>query len=227
MSGLHTNSRDNLRLTDAELRAVLAAMSQEDQLLSNLAKRQSRRFRLLPQHHVVLGYTPLGGLIQTIAPVVRDVSRGGLGGLHSSFMHVGTKVACLFVSPERRPCLRVAGEVVRCRHVRGNVHEIGVKFSDPAAIYPFVQVESDEQWLRSAGPYPGVKVALRRIAEMLEDGAPPEMLLDGLADVELAIEAERDAQGRMADPNTGTVDEQELDGSESDCGPSVEQSRAA
>jgi hypothetical protein len=221
---MHVESRKNLTLSDIELRAVVAAISQQENVLANLAKRTSRRFALLGGHHVILGYNPPGGTSVTFAPVVRDVSRGGLSALHSVYLHVSTRVACLFVGPDRSSGLRVAGEIVRCRHIRGTVHEVGVKFSQPAAIYPFVRLENDDPGYRSTSPYPAIEMAQRQFDEMMRDGAPLAMLREGLNDIDLALSAEEAAQNQVLDPNTKSISCEEIDRRSE---PKIEQTKPA
>lgn len=68
-----------------------------------------------------------GGRELTLA--CRNLSRGGVGLLHSSFMYPGSRVSVhLPRSDGAAPGVR--GEVVRVEHRGGVVHEIGVKFDE-------------------------------------------------------------------------------------------------
>lgn len=56
-----------------------------------------------------------------------DVSPDGIGLLYGGYMHSGTRCLVTMIN-QRRYGLSVKGTIVRCRHVRGNIHEIGIKF---------------------------------------------------------------------------------------------------
>lgn len=66
----------------------------------------------------------------------RDISRTGMGFLHGGYVHKGTKAAVSLVMLDREVISRV-GAVVRCRHVQGLIHEVGVKFDEPFETEPF------------------------------------------------------------------------------------------
>ena len=66
----------------------------------------------------------------------RNLSSGGVSVLHRTFMHVGTQ--CAIELPHAKGVRRIEGEVVRCDHRQGMVHEVGVKFREPIAALEFV-----------------------------------------------------------------------------------------
>lgn len=76
----------------------------------------------------------------------RNLSRGGVGLLHSAFVNAGVRVA---VDLPRRAGgeVRVHGTVARCMHREGIVHEIGVQFDEPIAIREFIRPDLFEGWL--------------------------------------------------------------------------------
>jgi CheY-like chemotaxis protein len=68
----------------------------------------------------------------------RNLSRGGVGLLHSSFIYPGTMVTVFIRRPDGS-CPGVRGRVARVQHRGGVVHEIGVKFEkeiNPRAYSP-------------------------------------------------------------------------------------------
>jgi CheY-like chemotaxis protein len=69
-----------------------------------------------------------GGATSTLNYACRNISAGGISVLHSSFMHLGTKVI-VFVPLPGGKTMPIPGVVARCRHYRGNVHEIGLRFT--------------------------------------------------------------------------------------------------
>lgn len=74
----------------------------------------------------------------SIKVACRNLSCGGLSALHSAYVHPGTKVTAIVPHPLEGG-VPVPGEVVRCQHVRGMIHEIGVKFVKPIAAREFVK----------------------------------------------------------------------------------------
>ncbi len=60
----------------------------------------------------------------------RNLSCGGISLLHSAYIHLGTKVQITLPHPERGN-VSIAAFVVRCTHLRGVIHEIGIKFNKP------------------------------------------------------------------------------------------------
>lgn len=71
----------------------------------------------------------------------RNLSSGGVSLLHSSYIHTGTRVT-VFV-PKAGGVGEVAslGRVTRCRHFRGNVHEIGVKFDSALEVREILSLD--------------------------------------------------------------------------------------
>ena len=74
----------------------------------------------------------------TVRVACRNISRGGISLLHGSFIHVGSAVT-VFLRNREQSTVPIAGSVVRCRHVRGMVHELGIRFNLPIDTKEFVQ----------------------------------------------------------------------------------------
>lgn len=209
MTGLNS-----LAISSDEVKAALVTLSQHDDVLAAMARRSARRFELADGCRVVLGYTPTGGTTLAVVPVIRDVSRDGLSMLYTAFIRPGTGVVCLFMSSPGQPSLRVTGEVVRCRHVRGLIFELGIRFKEPAAIYRFVSSEVERPLSAAppnAAPYASVLAALKWLDSMARDGAPLEMIEDGVRDIELAVRSERQLRTQATDDKSIEIDVDDLD----------------
>lgn len=63
----------------------------------------------------------------TICVVTRNISRSGISVLHSNFVHPGT-VATVSLQRLDSSVIPVRGRVVRCGHLSGIVHEVGIQF---------------------------------------------------------------------------------------------------
>jgi len=70
----------------------------------------------------------------------QTLSAGGIGLLHGSFVHPQQRcVVALITLNNAEEC--VTGKIVRCRHVQGHVHDVGIQFDDLVDINRFVRVE--------------------------------------------------------------------------------------
>jgi CheY-like chemotaxis protein/HPt (histidine-containing phosphotransfer) domain-containing protein len=81
-----------------------------------------------------------GGSESSVTVACRNLSAGGIGILHRTFLHKGTK--CVLSLPDTRGNLvNVPGIVVRCIHVQGTIHELGVQFAKPVRARDFVMMD--------------------------------------------------------------------------------------
>jgi len=81
-----------------------------------------------------------GGADTVIKVACRNLSRGGISLIHSSFMHPGTRCTIALPHPTKDYTI-VAGVVTRCTHRRGNIHEIGVHFDTPINIREYLDLD--------------------------------------------------------------------------------------
>ena len=68
-----------------------------------------------------------GGSSVEVLMACRNLSRSGIGLLHSAFIYNGTRCVVALPHPQHGE-VPVAGEVVRCQHRGGVLHEVGVRF---------------------------------------------------------------------------------------------------
>jgi hypothetical protein len=90
--------------------------------------RRARRTRYRSIHVIVHVLSEYGDTRSRLQVATRNISRSGLSFLHRRVMHVGQDLDIWIPLPQGRT-LRVLARVVRCRHVQGMVHEIGVRFT--------------------------------------------------------------------------------------------------
>lgn len=76
---------------------------------------------------VIVRVEHLGGGTTDLLLSSRNLSSGGIGFLHGSFIHKGSKCLVVLIA-NNGEVLQVPGSIVMCRHVEGLVHEIGVQF---------------------------------------------------------------------------------------------------
>ena len=65
----------------------------------------------------------------TLPVATRNISRGGISILHSAFIHNGSSCVVTLNLPGGKKEY-VSGKVVRCNHLQGRVHEIGIAFDE-------------------------------------------------------------------------------------------------
>ncbi|MBL4591060.1 MAG: PilZ domain-containing protein [Phycisphaerales bacterium] len=78
-----------------------------------------------------------------ITVAARNISRGGVGLLHSSFVYPNTRVSIHLTSNQQNP-RPVRGIVQRCIHRGGVVHEVGVKFDEEINIQQYLRPDISE-----------------------------------------------------------------------------------
>lgn len=70
----------------------------------------------------------------------RNISGGGMSVMHSAYVHPGT--CCVAHLPKRDgDTLAVTGKVHRCRHFRGHIHEVGIRFDRTIDVGNFVDLD--------------------------------------------------------------------------------------
>lgn len=137
----NVKSTDLLRLSEGELNAVqrrLEAMGPEGRGESyRRSDRHSyRKNRILVQ---LQGLNDLSATTYQMKPY--DISNTGISLLHGTFVYPGTSCLITLLTLDGET-VQIRGAIVRCRLVRGRVHELGVNFSDPIDIDCFVRTNN-------------------------------------------------------------------------------------
>ncbi len=127
-SAVSTTKRNSLGLTQDKLNTVL------DFLDENGADhgKSKRIFTRLPLRlaSVMVDLLQANGDACRIVVAARNISSGGIAVLHNAFTHAETR--CRIHLPVSTGGMReLGGEVTRCQHVRGMVHELGLRFDEP------------------------------------------------------------------------------------------------
>lgn len=78
-----------------------------------------------------------GGSTTALRLACRNLSRGGISLLHGGFLHAGSRCR-VFLARSGGGSVEVRGEIKRCQHRRGTLHEIGVKFDRQINLREFV-----------------------------------------------------------------------------------------
>jgi hypothetical protein len=123
-----------IRLSERERAALSKAMG----IHSGAERRRHTRY-LLPKEFtlVVRLQQPGGGAASLMSVTPRDLSSSGIGFFHAAYMHPGTACTLMMRDVEANP-ISLKGTVVRCRHVSGRIHEVGVLFEHEVDVKTFV-----------------------------------------------------------------------------------------
>lgn len=116
---------------------------------------------------------------------IRNVSTSGASVLHTVFLQAQLECTLVMVSDERKP-ISVPASVVRCNHISGHMHDVGLRFvrtlTEDEAVKlcispesPAVVTDTPEQHLLTA--LARCKQLAHQIHELVEAGAPPEQVL--------------------------------------------------
>jgi CheY-like chemotaxis protein len=130
---------------------------------------------------ILLEIVQPGGGQTTIRVACRNLSRTGLGFLHSSYLHIGTKVTAMLLHQTNRP-VRVRAHVVRCRHVMRHIHEVGLMFDEPINVRDFIPPDPLNQTFTCEKVDPGqLTGTMLVVAEYKIEQACVQSLLDETA----------------------------------------------
>ena len=124
---------DSTRLSDEEKRSLIADLCARQVLEGVRERRAVSRVPLVAGTKLTVDFHHPGGTVISLAVAPRDISAGGVGFLHGAFVHTGT--LCRMRIQDGSGCTTYAhGHVVRCEHLRGRVHLVGVRFENELSI---------------------------------------------------------------------------------------------
>lgn len=78
-----------------------------------------------------------GGQQVSLRVACRNISCGGLSVLHSAYVHIGTRCTA-HLPRDEHTAMPVSGRVVRCAHLSGTMHELGVAFDQEIDAKSFI-----------------------------------------------------------------------------------------
>ncbi len=120
--GISSKYVEGLRLSERE-RALLIEQMKKSGLAD---RRKSPRIIIEGNFSVLLTMDSPGGSTAYFRIYPWDLSRGGVGFFHRSFVYPGTRCSYTGLTFDGEP-FTIKGEVVRCAHVSGQVHAVGTK----------------------------------------------------------------------------------------------------
>ena len=135
-SGMQDKS-NTLNLSSDQLSVLMDELDRMSQ--GGTARRSHARLEYRRHAIDVEVYQPSGGSVG-FCVACRNISRGGISVLHSSYMHVGTKCRVKLRHKDKGDQWLVA-KVVQCRHVTGRVHDVGLRFSEEVDVNDYVRLD--------------------------------------------------------------------------------------
>jgi|GEM_PF-2464471 len=142
MASIRESAITTIRLSPREQKALVDDMESRTVPAEIEKERRSVRVTFNIGEVKVLIASP-GGDPVAFSVVPRNLSSGGMAFIHGQFAHIGAKIVVTLPRLYDVP-LEVNGEIVRCRHVKGLLHEIGVIFEDEIDIQQFVKLSRDQ-----------------------------------------------------------------------------------
>lgn len=134
---------DSLRLNASQHRDVQGRLDRQIRKQVERELRSSERFSYRTQEPIEMRVTHPGESSEVFRVRPRNLSGTGLGLLHGGFLHPGSACEVMMISQDG-DLVGVSGVVVRCRHVEGRVHDIGIRFEEKLDLSMFeVEPEPD------------------------------------------------------------------------------------
>jgi hypothetical protein len=140
-----TNERPNSLAIDQSVLDALASKLEQPSGAGGNPAAAARAAVRLPFRRLSVRMSVLhaDGTAASIVVACRNLSSGGIGIFHSAYMHVGSP--CAVALPRNgKPDAVTRGTVVRCRHLGGRVHELGIKFTDAIDPRDFVDATAED-----------------------------------------------------------------------------------
>jgi hypothetical protein len=182
----------SVRLSEIERKALLKIITIRADASPQAAKRGHTRYMLPSSISVVGELEQPGGSPQRLVVSVRELSRGGLSLLHGGYLHVGTRCVFRFFDASKKQVAMAYAKVVRCQHVKGQIHDVGTKFDMPLEIEKMLGgvVPTSAQATDAAKPmmYPALQAFVDELSVMVRDGADISLIRELLKEISSALD---------------------------------------
>jgi hypothetical protein len=201
MTKTHEGGLSGIRLTDRERASLGKAMG----IHSGAERRRHRRFLLPKEFALVVRIEQPGGGIATFSATPRDMSTSGIGFFHAAYIHPGTVCTLLMRTLHGDP-VSIAGCIMRCRHVSGRIHEVGVLFEHEVDVEVFVSDASSDP--QQPGPIKRDEMLFligklaTELKALAEQRATNAALLAKVGELAVLIEPPEAHQPPVAPPHT-------------------------
>jgi hypothetical protein len=126
-----------LKLNEQEHAKLVAQASRPDE------RRSQPRFPAPPTFKVLVRFDAGSAATMAVRLPVSDLSEGGIGLLHSSFIPAGVRCMVSMITVDRE-AVSVRGSVAHCQYIGGRAHIIGVRFDSPIDPTMFIAVAPEK-----------------------------------------------------------------------------------
>ncbi|MBZ0171113.1 MAG: PilZ domain-containing protein, partial [Phycisphaerales bacterium] len=183
---------NSLGLREKELNQIRDALDQ--------ARKGENAGRVFARWHYNEGSVPVKiihhvGNEMDVRMACRNLSKGGIGLLHRSYLHLGTRCDVTLEHPTLGEIVQ-AGAVIRCIHLTGMVHEIGIKFDQEINIRDIMRPDPMQEMLAVESIEPSTLIGTILLVE------------DSEMDTRLVRHFLRDTQLRIK--HVGTIKEAQI-----------------
>jgi len=135
---LQTITINSVRVPGTDVGKMLNWLDQGETTVDK-SKRKHERRRYRTRGAVV--YLRQAESIVAFTVPTRNISEEGLAFLHGQMMYVG-QPCVVHLATKDGQWLTIDATVVRCRHVKAMIHEIGLKFAKPIDLDGLLHVEA-------------------------------------------------------------------------------------
>lgn len=123
-----TSAQDTMRLTPQQVRSIFEALDRREAGGGDgKDRRKHERKSFSALKPVPFEVHEQGRPANKFLVIPRDLSASGISVLHGVFLSPGTRCTIVLTSANNGE-IRVPGVVMRCQHIAGRVHEVGIKF---------------------------------------------------------------------------------------------------
>lgn len=146
---------------------------------------------------LVVRVTPPGRPVQVFTASARDISSSGMGFYNTAYIHVGT-TCHVVMKTLKGEATGLQATVVRCAHVSGRIHNVGVVFEHEIDLGQFVQGGTVPVNRESTDTQSRVTALVRELNALVDQHAGMTELLARVAELAVLLEP---FQPRETTPN--------------------------
>ena len=135
---MKSEKNNTIRRNEQELRALLDELDRSDGERAGAKRAHARvQFR---RAFIPITLTSVDNQRNELVMACRNISSSGMSLLHSSFVYPKTR-GRIRLRHRLRGEVELVGTVVRCAHVRGHIHEVGLHFDEPIDVQAFADID--------------------------------------------------------------------------------------
>lgn len=129
---------DTTRLHEREKRDLQRELESEMKSSPHAEQRESKRFAYHCEHLHARISNPGDLNVRSFHIVPVDISTHGLGFLHGTFVYPMSEISVELVTHDGEK-VTVDGRIAFCKHHRGRIHILGMRFKKPIEVELFIK----------------------------------------------------------------------------------------